>query len=39
MGNSDHGTTYIKEGGDDGELRQWHYIYLYSIERRLIRRV
>jgi len=21
MGNSDHGTTYMREGGDDGELR------------------
>ena len=21
-------------GGDDGELRPWHYIYIYSIKRR-----
>jgi len=27
MGNSDHGTTYMRVGGDDGELRPWHYIY------------
>jgi len=39
MGNSDHGTTYMRVGGDDGELRPWHYIYVYSIESRLIRRV
>jgi len=26
-------------GGDDGELRPWHYIYVYSIESRLIMRV
>jgi len=26
-GNSDHGTTYMRVGGDDGELRPWHYIY------------
>ena len=32
MGNSDHGTTYMRVGGDDGELRPWHYIYVYSIE-------
>ena len=23
-------------GGDDGELRPWRYIYVYSIESRLI---
>ena len=39
MGNSDHGTTYMRVGGDDGELRPWHYIYVYSIESRLILRV
>ena len=31
MGNSDHDTTYMRLGGDDGELRPWHYIYVYSI--------
>ena len=25
-GNSDHGTTYRRVGGDDGELRPWHFI-------------
>jgi len=39
MGNSDHGTKYMRVGGDDGKLRPWHYIYVYSIERRLIMRV
>ena len=39
MGNSDHGTTYMTGGGDDRELRPWHYIYVNSIESRLIRRV
>ena len=29
----------VRVGGDDGELRPWHYIYVYSIESRLIRRV
>ena len=38
MGNFDHGTTYMRVGGDDGELRPWHYIYVYGIESRLIRR-
>jgi len=38
MGNSDHVTTYMKEGGDDGEFRLWHYICVYSIESRLIRK-
>ena len=23
----------VRVGGDDGELRPWHYIYVYSIER------
>ena len=32
MGNSDHGTTYMRVGGGDGELRPWHCIYVYSIE-------
>ena len=26
MGNSDHGTAYMRAGGDDGELRPEHYI-------------
>ena len=26
-------------GGDDGQLRPWHYRYVYSIESRLIMRV
>ena len=39
MGISDHGTTYIKVGGDDGELRPWHYIHVCSIDSRLVRRV
>ena len=39
MGNSDHGTIYMRVGGDDGELRPWYYIYVYSIESRLIMRV
>ena len=29
MGNSDHGTAYIRVGGDDGELRPWHYIRIH----------
>ena len=29
----------VRVGGDDGELRPWHYIYVYSIESRLIMRV
>ena len=32
MGNSDHGTTCMRVGGGDGELRPWHYIYVDSIE-------
>ena len=39
MGNSDHGATHMRVGGDDGELRPWHYTYVYSIESRLILRV
>ena len=27
MGNSNHGTTYMRVEGDDGELRPWHYMY------------
>jgi len=38
MGNSDHGTTYMRVGWDDGELQPWH-LYVHSIESRLIRRV
>jgi hypothetical protein len=26
----------VRVGGDDGELRPWNYIYVYSIESRLI---
>jgi hypothetical protein len=29
----------VRAGEDDGELRPWHYIYVYSIESRLIMRV
>ena len=35
MGNFDHGTTYMRVGGDDGELRPLHYMYVYSNESRL----
>ena len=28
----------VRIGGDDVELRPWHYIYVYSIESRLIMR-
>ena len=38
MGNSDHGTTHMTAGGNDGELRPLHYIYVYSIGSRLIRK-
>ena len=27
----------VRVGGDDGELRPWHYIYVYSIESSGIR--
>ena len=27
------GGGVVRVGGDDGELRQWHYIYVYSIGR------
>jgi len=30
MGNFDHGTTYMRVGGDDAELRPWHYTYAYK---------
>ena len=36
MGNSNYGTTCMRVRGDDGELRPWHYIYVCSIERRLM---
>ena len=26
----------VRVGRDDGELRPWHYIYVYSIESRLL---
>ena len=39
MGNSDHVTTYMRDGGGNGQLRPWHYIYVHSIESRLTRRV
>ena len=39
MGNSDHGATCRRVGGDDGDLRPCHCIFVYSIESRLIRRV
>ena len=35
----DRGLWVVRVGGDDGELRPWHYIYVYSIESRLIMRV
>ena len=31
MGSSDHGTTRRRVGGDDEELRPWHFISLYII--------
>ena len=39
MGNSQPWRHIYEGGRDDGELRPWQYIYVYSIERRLIRRV
>ena len=39
MGNSDHGPKDMRVGGGGGGLRPWHYIYVYSIESRLIRTV
>ena len=27
MGRSDHGTSYMRVGGDDGKLGSWPYIY------------
>ena len=38
MGNSDHGTKYMRAGGDDGELRPWRCMHVYSIQSRLTRR-
>jgi hypothetical protein len=35
MDHSDHGTTYMRVGGEDGELRPWRYMYVYGIERKL----
>jgi len=29
----------VRVGGDDEEVRPWHYIYVYSIESRLMMRV
>ena len=29
----------VRVGANDGKLRSWHYIYVYSIENRLIMRV
>ena len=26
----------VRVGGDDGELRPWHYIYVFSVESRLL---
>ena len=31
-----HPLWVVRAGGDDGELRPWHYKYVYSIESRLI---
>jgi len=36
MGNSDHGTTHMRVGWDDGELRPWHYIYEGRMRRWVI---
>ena len=33
------GVWVVKVREDDGELRPWHHVYVYSIERRLIMRV
>ena len=38
MGNSDHGTKYMRVGGDDGELRPWHYVHVYSHLQKLRQR-
>ena len=27
MGKSDHSTSYMRAGGDDGKLRPWHFVY------------
>ena len=34
MGNSDHVTTYMREGDDEKEFPLWHYIYACSVERK-----
>ena len=39
MGDSDHKTTYMRSGGDDGAFRPWRYIYVHSIERGIMQRV
>ena len=31
MGNSDHGTTYMEVGGDDGEVRGTSYTYTMAL--------
>ena len=31
-----HQSWVVRVGGDDGKLRPWHYIYVYSIESRQI---
>ena len=33
------GMWVVRVRGDDGELRSWHYMYVYSIESGLIMRV
>ena len=33
------GVWVVRVGGDDGELRPWHYMYVHSIESRLMMRV
>ena len=32
MGNSDQGTSFMRVGGDERELRPWHYIYVHSVQ-------
>ena len=31
METTEHGTTYMMAGGDDGELRPWHYTQSRSV--------
>jgi len=38
-GETDRTVWVVRVGGDNGELRPWHYIYVYSIESRLIMRI